>query len=234
MIYRISDFGSREYLDAKIEIDGSDVLLHSRGGATGGRPPRNVDYEKALMAIVRRLHADDHRIDAVFLDSTIAREKPEDLRLLANAKEINGMSDEAAVALIRMRASRWGQKLGTRGGNSTKALRIRVQDLDKSNLQAALALKKWDNARAGNLSLKPLAAEEQRRVNSDNVKSAVTRLLNGEDAPNFSDSTDYDVVASDGTLLAPKKVFGLALEEALGIEAYPKHFSADGTSPVFR
>lgn len=234
MIYGISEFGLKGHLDAKIELDGSDLLLHSRGGATGGRPARNTNYEKALLVIIQRLHADKHMIDAVFLDSKVARKKLEEHRLLADAAEIDGLSDEAVVALVRQRASRWGQAPGTRGGNSTKALRIRVLNLDQSNLRSTLGLIKWETACARNSDLKPLSAEEQRKVSLDDVRRSVARLLNGEDAPNFSESTDYDVVASDGTLLAPKKVFGLALEEALGIEAFPKHFSAGWNQPCFQ
>ncbi|PTV94420.1 5-methylcytosine-specific restriction protein A [Rhodobacter aestuarii] len=234
MIYCISEFGSEGHLDAKIELDGSDVLLQSRGGATGGRAARNTDYEKALQTIIERLYADEHTIDAVFLDSRVARKKPEEKRLLANAAELNGMSDEAVVALVRRRASRWGQAPGTRGGNSTKALRIRVRNLDQSGLRSALVLMKWETARTRRRGLRPLAAEEQRKVSIHNVENAVARLLTGEDAPNFSGSKDYDVVAKDGTLLAPKKVFGLALEEALGIETFPEHFKAGWKQPCFQ
>jgi 5-methylcytosine-specific restriction protein A len=58
------------------------------------------------------------------------------------------------------------------------------------------------------------------------VDRAVARLLAGENAPNFDPSRDFDLLAPEGERLAPKKVFGLALEEALGIEARPEHFSA--------
>ena len=60
-------------------------------------------------------------------------------------------------------------------------------------------------------------------------RRAVSRLVSGEDASNFSASTDYDVLLEDGTRLAPKKVFGLALEDALGIEEF--EFKSDLTGP---
>jgi predicted HNH restriction endonuclease len=71
-----------------------------------------------------------------------------------------------------------------------------------------------------------LSRKEQRRVKSPHLHSAVRRLCAGEDAPAFKDSRDYDVVLDDGTRLPPKKVFGLALEEALGIKARPGHFTS--------
>ena len=51
---------------------------------------------------------------------------------------------------------------------------------------------------------------------------------------NFADSRDYDLVTLTGERLAPKKVFGLAIEEALGIQAYPGHFSAGWSQPCFQ
>lgn len=54
----------------------------------------------------------------------------------------------------------------------------------------------------------------------------IRRMRSNEHAPNFSDPTDYDVLLDDGTRPAPKKVFGLALREALGIDALPEHFNA--------
>lgn len=78
-----------------------------------------------------------------------------------------------------------------------------------------------------------LANAQQRKVSAAHIHNAVHRLLAGEDAPNFAESRDYDVRLDDGTRLAPKKVFGLALEEALGITAYPEHFSAGWSQPSF-
>src|SRR5690606_37413164 len=78
-----------------------------------------------------------------------------------------------------------------------------------------------------------LPVDQLQRIRPAHIHRAVARLLAGEDAPNFADSRDYDLVAQDGTRLAPKKVFGLAIEEALGIKAYPGHFSAGWSQPAF-
>jgi len=42
----------------------------------------------------------------------------------------------------------------------------------------------------------------------------------------FSTSRDFDLVAPEGTRLAPKKVFATALQAATGIDARPEHFTA--------
>lgn len=70
-------------------------------------------------------------------------------------------------------------------------------------------------------------------MSSDDIKDAISRLKAGEDAPNFANSRDYDVLLDDGVRLAPKKVFGLALERALGIKTKPVNFSAGWGQPCF-
>lgn len=71
-----------------------------------------------------------------------------------------------------------------------------------------------------------LATATLRMVGPEHIQRSIDRLLSGEEATNFEASTHYDVLLPDGTRLAPKKVFGLALEAALGIEATPTHFRA--------
>lgn len=79
-----------------------------------------------------------------------------------------------------------------------------------------------------------LVSEEQRRVSPELVHAAVASLLAGEDAPNFADSRDYDLLTSAGDRLAPKKVFGRALELAgVVVEASPYHFAAGWSQPSF-
>lgn len=233
MLYFISDDELADGYDARIELDGADVLLHSRGGATGGRPARNTDYEKAILAIVRRLRSDESiasPIARVLLDSRPARKMPPEERLLVDADELLGLSNEQAVTLIRSRAKNMEQTPEVSGGNSTKALRIVTQGLPPASALSMLKLMDWRDKESAN----KLTAEKQRVVTSSHIDTAVERLRSNEDAPNFGDSTDYDVLLDDGTRLAPKKVFGLALREALGIEALPEHFNAGWGQPSFQ
>ena len=210
------------------------MLLHSRGGATGGRPARNTDYEKAILAIVRRLRSDESItppiIARVLLDSRPARKMAPEERLLVDADELSGLSNEQAVTLIRSRAKSMGQTPGVSGGNSTKALRIVTQGLPPASVRSMLKLINWrDKA-----SVNKLTAEEQRVVTPYHIDIAVERLRSNEHAPSSSDSTDYDVLLDDGTHLAPKRIFDLALREALGIEALPEHFNAGWGQPGFQ
>lgn len=82
--------------------------------------------------------------------------------------------------------------------------------------------------------IKRLSSEQQRRVTTAHVDAAVASLLSGIDAPNFAESRDYDLLTQEGDRLAPKKVFGRALEEAgVVAEAFPRHFSAGWSQPSF-
>lgn len=241
MIYKIGNADDQRFFDAKIEIDGSAVILHSRGGATGGRPARNPGYEEALITIIRRLRAHDQvtgpAIDRVLLDSIRARSRPADERVLVTAADIAGLGDREVVALIRRRAKAWGQQPGVTGGNSTKQLRIETRGRSRHSIRATLRLRYWvsedDQSEATSIPLQRLASEVQRRVTSRQIDNAVARLLAGEEAPNFWPSRDYDVVTAAGARLAPKKVFALALEEALDTEIFPIHFSAGWGQPCF-
>jgi hypothetical protein len=237
LIYCISDSEWRYRYDARIELDGADVLLHSRGGATGGRPARNTEYEKALLTIIRRLRAQDtgtnSTIGRVLLDSTVARHSSKDARTLATSDELTGQPDEDVAKLIRQRAKRWGQKPNPKGGNSTKALRFEIPGRTLSGIRTTLKLMKWSVEQASPTITERLPSDQLRKVARDHIWRSIERILAGEDVPNFSESTDYDVLLLDGTRLAPKKVFGLALGEALGIEVFPQHFSSGFSQPCF-
>ena len=234
LIYYISDGEQSESYDAKIELDGTDVQLHSRGGATGGRPPRNVDYEKALFTIISRLRAgentDRRGIARVLIDSLPTRKLPAEQRVIVEARELSGLNDDEAVSFIRLKAKNFGQATGVSGGNSTKALRIETKGHSHESVLSTLKL-----INGSRKSYKDrLSAGEQNKVTTAHIHAAIGRLQAGEDAPNFDGSRDYDVLLDDGMRLAPKKVFGLALEEALGIDTLPKHFSAGWGQPSFR
>ncbi|ATY32538.1 hypothetical protein [Sphingomonas psychrotolerans] len=194
-------------LDARIEIEDGAVLLHSRSGG----PPRNSHYEKVLELIIRRLRAHEkilgQQIDDILIDSTLARPRPRHERILVSAGEISGFTDSALITRIRQTARKWGQEPGTVGGNSTKALRIEVRGQSAQSLRAMLKLQRW------RISVERLTSELQRQVTPANVARAVERLVAGEDAPNFGESRDYDLVTPDGTLERPHQALRTLLRQ---------------------
>ena len=130
-------------IDAKVELDDRAVILHSRGGATGGRPPRNTEYSRALRFIVDRLTGGHQWMRRVLIDSAAARKKnpdPND-RILLDVDEITVLgSTDAIVREIGRRARAYGQVAGTSGGNATKQVRLETDWLH-SGLRAGLNLR---------------------------------------------------------------------------------------------
>ncbi len=233
MLYGIGQTDSRLF-DAKIEVEGSSLILHSRGGATGGRPARNTEYSNALLAICERAKANG-RLTRVLIDSRSARQLPEDRRVLLAGDEILLLSAADLVKTVQQRLLKFGQGSDVRGGNSTKQVRFDF-DLPHHSIITSLRLRRTlpnNMLDDGQPVVSRLGVDLLRRVTTLHVRVAVDRLLSGEDASNFSDSRDYDLIVEGGQRLAPKKVFGLALEAALGIDARPGHFSAGWGEPCF-
>lgn len=74
-------------LDARIDVVGASVTLHSRGGPTGGRPARNEGHGPALITICRRAQMNPKALARVLIDSAVARRLPETDRLLLAQEE---------------------------------------------------------------------------------------------------------------------------------------------------
>ncbi len=230
MPYQIRLDGRLVPLDARIDVVGRSVILHSRGGSTGGRPPRNAGYAEALIAICERAQASPSGLERVLVDSAIARRLPESDRVLISRNEIETTTGERLAAALRVRMKHFGQLESTRGGNSTKQVRFDF-NLPPSAIINSLHLEREGNANSS--GVERLSGDRLRQVMPLHIRQAVDRLVAGEDAPNFAPSRDYDLLLPTGERLAPKKVFGLAIEQALGIEAFPGHFSAGWEMPCF-
>lgn len=193
-------------LNAKVEITDVGIVLHSRSGKD-----RNPDYREALETLLRKLDRAGFAYD-IYLDSQPVQHLPLERRRLAYTR--TAPISERFNLLVR------AMNEGSSSHGAWRRLLIRVPGAASSQLATALT------GSGGSDPVQRLPAEQLRRVTSKHIHSAVARLLSGEDAPNFAPSRDYDVLTDTGVALAPKKVFGLALEEALGIKAYPGHFSA--------
>jgi len=195
-----------ERLNANVEISDVGIIVHSRSGKD-----RNPDYRHALETLMSRLDHAGLRYD-VFLDSQPVQHLPVAQRKLAFSRA--APIPERFNLLVR------AMNEGSSSHGAWRRLLIKVDGVTNAQLTAALT------GSAREEIVQRLSAEQQRQVTSKHIHNAVARLLSGEDAPNFAPSRDYDVLTDAGIALAPKKVFGLALEEALGIRAFPGHFSA--------
>ncbi len=204
-------------LDARVDLDDGMLIVHSRSG--GGATARNIDFKPTVVAILERLGSAGIQA-SIYLDSRPVQPQPLASRLLAAPGQLRGTGEEKFAALIkRMNAKRasngaWSRIMFTSPGASAATLR---------NVLGAVAPQ----------GVERLSTAQQRRVRPEHIHAAILQLAAGGDAPNFADSRDYDLVTTGGLRFPPKKVFGLALEAALGIEAFPGHFSAGWSQPSF-
>ncbi|TAU02194.1 HNH endonuclease [Rhizobium ruizarguesonis] len=197
----LTDDGAQ--LNANVEMHERGLVLHSRSGTD-----RNRDYRAALETLMSRL--DQAQIPyRIFLDSRPVQ----GVDLAKRELSFDRTSPIAARFSELVRAM-------NRDGPSNGALRrllIKTPGTGPARLREVVE---------GKSKTVRLPASDLRKVLPSHIHKAVQKLLGGGDAPNFAASRDYDALTDTGIPLAPKKIFGLALEEALGIEVHPGHFSA--------
>lgn len=196
-----TDLGTQ--LNAKVEMHDLGLILHGRSGKD-----RNRDYRAALELLLSRL--DGARIDyRIYLDSLPVQG--------INLAERELSFDRRSSVAMRFDELVREMNKGSSSHGAWRRLLIATSGTNPAEMRAVIEAKR---------GVTRLPAIDLRKVTATHIHNAVKKLLNGEDASNFAQSRDYDALTDDGTPLAPKKVFGLALEEALGIEAFPQHFSA--------
>lgn len=134
---------------ATVELADHSVTLHSRGGATGGRPERNPEYSAAFDAIIYRLGPRARLISRVLLDSRRARASGAEV-VLATAEDFASLPLEDVKRQIRRSARAFGRAEGAapNQGNSTKQLRFEV-DLELPELTRRLSATDGNDADHG-------------------------------------------------------------------------------------
>lgn len=214
-----------QQLDASIGVEPGAIILESRGGT--GAYARNSQYSLALETILAGSLGSFLNLERVILASRDAERSSPDAasRVLAEGPELVALGPTAAASVIRARMRDFGKPHGNQVGNSTKRLRF---EFGPGNLIQQLKLRRALEAPSR------LSNSEQRKVTPADIHAAVLALAQGGDAPNFKDSRDYDLVTPGGLRFPPKKIFGLALERALGMKAYPAHFKAGWFQPSFQ
>jgi len=217
---KVPIYAGGDALHAKVEIDGTDIILHSRSGA--GERARNPDYRRALEAILARLAAEGIKPE-VFLDSApTRREYPaENDRRLAHGTDLTGDVGEQADVLIRR------SNAGSDSHGAWQRLRLRPARMPAYALKSILD--GTVEARQDGLFTAQLRLVERRHV-----EAAIAELRGGaERYTRFDAPTGYWLVTGDGKEpLPPKKVFGIALAEALQTYVGPNDFSSGDT--IFR
>lgn len=233
-VYQVlSDSG--EPIDAHLELDNGDIVFQSRGGKIGAPNQRNADYGVGLRLVLQRMEMAGNSLEQAWVESqkVYADDVPKEQREVFGAADRN-LSSAGCFTLLTKRMKSFGQvdAVPQRGGNSTKRLRLKPQgNPTHDQLIETLKLR---TVKMDTKAHKRLPAEQLNKVTPQHVWNAIEKLVAGESAHRFGESTDYDLFIGDGVRLPPKAVFGLAASEALGFEVLPENFSAGLQTPCFR
>ena len=132
-MHLVDDHGGVLDAEYHVEADGSHLALivDSRSGMSGRRAPRNPDYNRALAILLARLG----RLNAVLVDALVDSRRTQDLgvpekdRRLIQAPIRLALEPDADA--LRRRLGTAQAKIAqapdaTKGGNSTKRIRLRV------------------------------------------------------------------------------------------------------------
>ena len=200
-------------LNARIDVEDDHIVLHSHSGnkVTGSNP----DYRLALPLIIERLR--NNSIDFVsYLDSEAARRARPDMldRVLLTSVELDPDNDKAAMQIIRK---------SNEGSKSHGAWR-RLLFLAEGFPEHALI----DAVTGCGKILPPISTGDYAKVQRAHIKAAIEEIRQGRERANrFAEGRDYCLIVGDGgEPLPPKKVFGLALANALNRPISPEHFSS--------
>lgn len=218
-------------LDARFEIDRSEIILYSRGGSKG-KNETNPDYAKTLRLLLRRLSDNSMTIRGAWVDSSRVQGLPLSERVILSEDDL-GTPPEELFTRMATRMQKVGRAKDAAGhGNATKRIRLRLQeDVPAARIAHVLgAIASSVDVR----SQQRLPAEGLNKVTPEHIWNAIQLLLRGHTDHAFGESTDFDLVADDGNRLPPKAVFGIAATQALGFPVLPRHFSGGDGTPCFR
>ena len=116
-------------LDATIQVDTEGLTFLSRGGSKKRGTQVNFDYLPALQELLKRLSNSELSIEYIYVDSKTTKNIPLFDKLVLLGGELN--DPDAAYFKMHNRIKLVGQDQGVKGGNSTKKLRIVLQDSRK-------------------------------------------------------------------------------------------------------
>lgn len=230
MSYQFADEDG-SVLDAHFDVEGNTIVLHSRGGS--GDRARNVHYSAALRLMLGRLSDAGMPVKRAWVDSGPVQGLPLSQRIVFDEPDWNlGPAEQVTLMASRMQAIGRRPSSKSPHGNATK--RIRLQLDATASRESVLSALKAVVSQKDFRSADRLPASDLAKITPEHLWGAVQRLLAGHKDHGFDDSTEYDLLLSDGTRLPPKAVFGIAASEALGFPVLPKHFSAGLRTPCFR
>ncbi|RUV30114.1 MULTISPECIES: hypothetical protein [unclassified Mesorhizobium] len=207
-----------EPLDAHVDVEGAELVFHSRGGKRGAPGARNLDYGPALRILLKRIARSGHVVEGAWIDSDEVRHLPRDQRSILNGTDLDsGPRDQFKVLSSRMQA--FGRPAGAPyGGSRVKKIRIGVGGLAASeDLPRLLGLE----GEAGADLEDTLAA-----IDPEHLWNAIHQATAGE-TPREASPADHDVILADGMRIHPAVVVGIASRLATGREVPVENISKE-------
>jgi len=200
-------------LNARVDVDDTRIVLHSRSG--GGDKTRNPDYRLALMEILTRLNAAGLKYD-VYLDSSASQKLRPELqdRHLLSSDHLMDDVDLAASQIIKK------SNEGSQSHGAWRRLLFVVSGSETTKLGTILG--------GVGAKLPPITAGDLARVDRSHIDAAILEIRQGRERSNrFEAGTKYRLIVGDGgDDLPPKKVFGIALSILLDRPVGPQDFSS--------
>ena len=216
-----NDFGAA--INARFEVRAREFVLHSR----------SADCGPALRLVLNRITHSQLKLDAAWLDGTAARKLP------IGQRQIHFPPGESAFPVrlftkLSKRVMSADRDSSMRRGwdDSTKRLCL-VFAGDPSD-EEIVRVAGWGATGAESIRGGPLPPAAFDLVTAEHIWHAVQQLVSGPVGHTFGKSRGYDVLADDGSRLAPKVVFGLAASEVFGFEVGPNHFKGGPGTRCFK
>lgn len=217
-MYNIFDEKGAE-LDAKFSVAsvsaGFDLIVESRGGATGGRAPRNTDYARALELHLRRMAHRGMVLDDLQVASSEAMRLPEKMRQIQPSGymlplTLVTVSDFDKLRLAIGRAVGEFESRSKKGGNRTKRLRLRMRWPAASGMSAPEIA---DMLAHPDHSEDPTADPHEL---SERVKRARKRMRSKGTVPPKGQKIVQRTSATSDRFIRDPEVIAWVLEEAAG------------------
>ncbi len=215
---------SGKTLDAHFQTQERTLIMLSRSGTIGSPTARNTEYGPALRLLLKRIDRSFLELEGVWVDSKHVSKLPPNEKRIWSPTD-SGLSRTEWFTTLSNRMAAVGRDSRSRSrGNTNKRLRFEFAGNHSAKLiERILGWGETDAKPSGRLS-----PSEKDLVSANHIWHAVERLLPSSSIRHlFHDSTEYDVVADDGTRLPPKAVFSLAATEALGREVDTSDFESD-------
>lgn len=198
--YRLIDDDGK-LLDASVEVEGAELVFHSRGGRRGAVGARNLDYGTALRLLLERIELSPLRLEDVRLDSREVQDLPDQERSLVTLGDRSASSTEL-FAIISRRMQVFGHAPDAPyGGSRFKRIRLILSEPTNLSHGSLLAC----------LGLKQIAAQEPTELDPPpfEVWLAVSQLID-DPGPKDKLSRSFDLIGADHRRVDPDRAIALA------------------------